>query len=371
MPGKELEERAPFDRDKFLLKMGKKSARDVKKLMSAKPPELKSLDPELKKLVEERMKTPLSAFDLKYRLFGVGNYGKKYKKEQVGRYKLESQAMFIAGQLHLKDEPLDALYSYFWPVAQAHLSMPEYKMPGGIGRRSLRVAKLISKAWVHSHAFDYANLELKDFKPFYGGHETRTVWSALGVDILGRAGDVEDIPALDQISEKCWEGSMEGDCGAARRKIISRAALKATLDREQLEKVGLKTKLSDVHLIDKLVPLMNVSGLSYVLQAFPGMKGMARLSTNPVEASLEAKEIKKIVQKGVGREFEFKPGMFAEGEEYAYYGSAQSFAEEHGLIKDTGRKEYRSSRKFFKFTPKGKKFIKALFKGLKDIQIKF
>ena len=365
---KAIKERKPFDRKKFIWETANQSAKELKKIMNEKSPDLDSLNPKLKERVQSLLKERLNPFNSLRDQYHI--LGKVPESEELrNQYETDLESMFIAGQIKMKEDPIDALQDYFWPIVEHHLYSPETH--GEIFDKSLQYSKVIARNWVHSHAFDYLNMDLEDHKSFHGGHETRTYNSGYGVNYLGRIGDIADIPAIDTLMEKCREGGLEMDCNNARKQIILKNLLEISIpsNRFKLKEAGFGSDLPDYQLVDKLSFLMDRLGLSYALQALPGLKQIRRTPANPLDKRATVKEIKDLVEKGVEQTFGTRATVMASSAMMVHSHSAFRFALKHGLAERINPDVGFLEKQKWVLTNKGKNVIKSLMHDMGNVHL--
>lgn len=369
---RKIKEKKKFDRISFIKKLAERTSGEFEKLMEEKPPAIASLSPEMRELVEKRLKKPSSEMDIHWGIL----FGKKLEERapHIGITKIyeepkkEIEAAFIAGRIKLKTDPLYALNHYFWPLASTYLQFPNHPaVPAEIGEKSKNIVRVLSRAWVLSHASDYSGFNRKWFEPFQEGYLSRTKWSALAVGYLSRIGTAEDIPAIDQISENCGEGAMEAYCSNARNKVAMRSLLEFALPnaRNELKEAGLDAKMSDWHLADRLTPVMEMLGIPYLLMATPVLGKFSKLSTNPYISEEEAKSIYASLEEGLEKPFK-TGGSPVDDVRWGHHLSGFSFAREEGLIQVDFME---GETPYFKLTDKGKKVIDILLSKIKGAKL--
>jgi len=364
-------EREPFDRKTYLLRFAQASLKELNALMAQEVPDLKSLEPKLMKAVKKWLREPTCEYDLGFRFWSCEKFpthADKIKKELL----LELQAGFIAGRIKLGEEPVIAAKKYFYNVAEFLAGRPEFDAPAELRKDSTDALRIICRNWVLSHALDYVDFRHKDdaYCVFDSRWLQERTWAAGGVISLGRHGTIEDIPAIDLISDECREGCMEGYCSSARRKIINRSVILAMLtnNRELVREAGLGAEISDEIIADRLSPILDVTGLSFAIQAMPGMRAFAAMSPNPFLRELELEEIQSVFSDGLKGRFNGGVDGGSPVEEHVYNGCAFEFAQKHGLIeKIEDNKNWWADE--YVLTEKGKSVLKALFQGVDSLRI--
>jgi len=317
-------------------------------------------------------------------LFNLVN---RIKKENLSFYSGESlymwlgsregnermtEVVFYAGLRLLEKGNWCVAHEVFMNLMAAYLLHNEDMVVSDrIGNRAIGFARKIARAWVLAYATEYLELDLARFNVFKMSNRNAVTGGIVigpysAIDTLERIGEFQDLPLLRVIGSKCFEGSMEGYCSTASKRIKIRETLRLVLkDMGEVERIetGLKSNtLNDAQLSYHFSFLIDELGLAMILSKLPVLIQFGLGIHSPVAGSSETESLAELVRDGLNKKLEFSTVVSGDGYDSDGMGSAKTFLIENGFMVPT-------EDRYFVLTEKGKTFVRALMVKIAKMEI--